>query len=173
MENDIDAIHPGHGFLSERVDFARACKDRSIIFIGPTPEQLDIFGDKMAAKRLATKAGVPTVPGSKSPVAGLSAAEKVAGEIGCPVILKASFGGGGRGMCVVDRAEELKSALAEAKREAAAAFGRDTVFIERRVKRAKYIKVQIRRRRTRRAHTSLGAKLLGPTSTSESCRGGA
>jgi len=143
IENDVDAIHPGYGFLSERADFARACKDRGIIFVGPTPEQLDMFGDKMAAKRLATEAGVPTVPGSKSPVAGLSAAEKVAGEIGYPVILKASFGGGGRGMRVVERAEGLKSALAEAKREAGAAFGRDEVFIERRVNRAKHIEVQV------------------------------
>ena len=82
VENAIDAIHPGYGFLSERADFARACKDHGIIFIGPTPEQLDMFGDKMAAKRLATEAGVTIVPGSKSPVAGLSAAEKVAGERG-------------------------------------------------------------------------------------------
>ena len=143
IENEVDAIHPGYGFLSERADFARACNDRGIIFVGPTPEQLDMFGDKMAAKRLAIEAGVATVPGSKSPVTGLSAAEKVAGEIGYPIILKASFGGGGRGMRVVERSEDLKSALEEAKREAGAAFGRDAVFIERRVNRAKHIEVQV------------------------------
>ena len=143
IENEVDAIHPGYGFLSERADLARACNDRGIIFVGPTPEQLDMFGDKMAAKRLAIEAGVATVPGSKSPVTGLSAAEKVAGEIGYPIILKASFGGGGRGMRVVSSADEIAESYKRARSEAGSSFGNDAVFVERLIERARHIEVQV------------------------------
>ena len=141
--NGVDAIHPGYGFLSERADFARACAERDITFVGPTAKHLDAFGDKTASKRLAAGTGVPTVPGSDGPVHGTAAAKRAANAIGYPVMLKASFGGGGRGMRAVDRPEDLGSALEEARREAGAAFGRDEVFIERRVSRAKHIEVQV------------------------------
>ena len=138
-----DAIHPGYGFLSERPDFARACAAHGITFVGPSPEALDAFGDKMAAKRLARQVGVPTVPGSDGTVTGIAAAQRTARAIGYPVIVKASFGGGGRGMRVVERPADLREAVTVAAREAQAAFGRAEVFIERRVSRAKHIEVQI------------------------------
>ena len=141
--NGVDAIHPGYGFLSERADFARACAESHITFVGPSAEHLDAFGDKTASKRLAETTGVPTVPGSDGPVKGTAAAKRAADAIGYPVMLKASFGGGGRGMRAVDRPEDLASALEAARREAGAAFGRDEVFIERRVLRAKHIEVQV------------------------------
>ncbi|MDB5357495.1 MAG: pyruvate carboxylase [Phycisphaerales bacterium] len=142
-EHGVDAIHPGYGFLAENADLARACQEAGIVFIGPTPELLAEFGDKTAAKRLAKKAQVPTLPGTEH---GLTKAEdirKAAQEIGYPVIIKASFGGGGRGMRVVKTAAELMPLLEEAQREAGAAFGRGEVFVERYISRAKHIEVQI------------------------------
>ena len=136
-------FNPGYGFLSERADFARACAAQGVTFVGPAPEHLDVFGDKTASKKLAREAGVPTIPGSDGPVAGPAAAARAAEAVGYPVILKASYGGGGRGMRVVEEPDGLASALAEARREAGAAFGRDEVFIERRVERAKHIEVQV------------------------------
>src|SRR5439155_1263958 len=120
----VDAIHPGYGFLSENADFARACDLAGITFIGPTPKQLDAFGDKVASKRLAIKAKVPTVPGTEDAVATLADVRAAAKDVGFPIIIKASFGGGGRGMRVVQNAEELAGKLEEAQREAGAAFGR-------------------------------------------------
>ena len=95
-----DAIHPGYGFLSERADFARACAAQGLTFVGPTPAQLDAFGDKVTSKRLARAEGLPTLPGSDGAVSGLAAARRAAAAVGYPVMLKASFGGGGRGMRV-------------------------------------------------------------------------
>ena len=143
QRHQIDAIHPGYGFLSERAEFARACAERGITFVGPAPEHLDVFGDKMASKQLARRLGVPTVPGSDGPVAGPKAARQAADRVGYPVMLKASFGGGGRGMRVVSRPRDLETALGEARREAGAAFGREEVFVERHVARAKHIEVQV------------------------------
>ena len=142
-EHGADAIHPGYGFLSENADLARACADNGIAFIGPRPEQLDAFGDKTAAKRLAKQANVPTVPGTEHGVTDPQAVGRAAQEIGYPVIIKASFGGGGRGMRVVNSPEELIPRLEEATREAGAAFGRGEVFVERYVRRAKHIEVQV------------------------------
>ncbi len=141
--NDVDAIHPGYGFLSENAEFARACVAAGITFVGPTPEQLDAFGDKIASKAMARAAGVPIVPGTERAVADLSDVRAAAQEIGFPVIIKASFGGGGRGMRVVQNADELAGKLEEAQREAMAAFGRADVFVERFVHRAKHIEAQI------------------------------
>ena len=141
--HEVDAIHPGYGFLSERAEFARACAENDITFVGPTPEQLDVFGDKMASKQLAQGLGVPTVPGSDGAVAGPAAARRAARTVGYPVMLKASFGGGGRGMRVVTRPADLENALGEARREAGAAFGREEVFVERHVAHAKHIEVQV------------------------------
>ncbi len=137
-----DAIHPGYGFLSERPELARACEAAGIIFVGPSAELLDRFGDKTEAKKLADAANVPTIPGTdaiKDPKKVIAAAKR----IGFPVILKASFGGGGRGMRVVLKEEDLLSKLEEAQREAGAAFGRPEVFVEKYIRRAKHIEVQI------------------------------
>lgn len=139
----VDAIHPGYGFLSENADLARACRDNGIEFVGPTAEMLEMFGDKTAAKRLADQAGVATVPGTEHGLKDLKAVQKAAKDVGYPIIIKASFGGGGRGMRVVEKPEELAGKLEEAQREAGAAFGRSEVFVERYIKRAKHIEVQI------------------------------
>ena len=106
-QNGVDAIHPGYGFLSENAAFARLCAERGFTFIGPRPEQLDAFGDKVASKRLARKVGVPTVPGSDAVVTTLAGARKAAKTAGYPVMVKASFGGGGRGMRMVERPADL------------------------------------------------------------------
>jgi pyruvate carboxylase len=143
LEHGVDAIHPGYGFLSENAGLARACVENGITFIGPTSDILDTFGDKTAAKKLAKKANVPTLPGTEDALSDLAEVRKAAKEIGYPVIIKASFGGGGRGMRVVKTADELAGKLEEAQREAGAAFGRPEVFVERYIARAKHIEVQI------------------------------
>jgi pyruvate carboxylase len=142
-EKEVDAIHPGYGFLSENPALARACDRAGITFIGPSAELLDLLGDKTAARRLAQEAGIPVVPGTEKAVRNPRQAEKIAAEIGFPLIIKAAFGGGGRGMRVVERAADFAGRLEEARREAAAAFGNDAVFIERFVRRARHIEVQI------------------------------
>ena len=138
-----DAVHPGYGFLSESAEFARRLEAAGVRFVGPTPEQLDTFGDKTAAKRLATEAGVPTVPGTETAVESDEAALAAATAIGFPVIVKASFGGGGRGMRVVHSAGDLLARIGEARREAEAAFGRAEVFLERYIPRVKHLEVQV------------------------------
>ncbi len=142
-EKGVDAIHPGYGFLSENPALPRACKRAGITFVGPSAELLDLLGDKTAARRLAEKAGIPRVPGTPEAVTNPKQAGKAAEAIGYPLIIKAAFGGGGRGMRVVDRAEDFAGKLEEARRESAAAFGNDAVFLERFVRRAKHIEVQI------------------------------
>ena len=139
----VDAIHPGYGFLSENADFAQACREVGILFVGPTPEMLRTFGDKLAAKRIAKQAGVATIPGTDEPVLPGPALKKAAAEVGFPLILKASFGGGGRGMRVVEKAAELEPKLEEAMREAGGAFGNPAVFLERYIRRARHIEVQV------------------------------
>ncbi len=138
-----DAIHPGYGFLAESAALARACEEAGIRFVGPTIEQLEVFGDKTAAKRVAEKAGVPTIPGSAQAVERGDDARALAQRIGYPLMIKASFGGGGRGMRVVQGPDDLDHKLDEAQREAGAAFGRPDVFLERYIPRAKHIEVQI------------------------------
>src|SRR5262245_4792244 len=138
-----DAIHPGYGFLSENADFARACTAAGITFVGPTPEQLEAFGDKVASKQLARANGVPIVPGMDEAASGLEQVRAASDAVGYPVIIKASFGGGGRGMRVVQSADQLAEKVEEASREAGAAFGRSEVFVERFIRRAKHIEVQI------------------------------
>jgi pyruvate carboxylase len=139
----VDAIHPGYGFLSENANFARACRDAGITFIGPPPDVLELFGDKVAARKLAIESGLPVLPGTDGPVKPGPSLKKEAKRIGFPLIMKASFGGGGRGMRVVHKAEELEGLLEEARREAGSAFGNDAVFLERYVPRAKHIEVQV------------------------------
>jgi pyruvate carboxylase len=142
-EKGVDAIHPGYGFLSENPALPRACERAGIAFIGPSADLLELLGDKTAARRLAAKAGIPVVPGTEEPVTDPKRAEKIARRIGFPLIVKAAFGGGGRGMRVVDSAAEFRGRLEEATREAAAAFGNGAVFLERFVRRARHIEVQI------------------------------
>jgi pyruvate carboxylase len=142
-EKQVDAIHPGYGFLSENPAFARACQKAGITFVGPDPELLDLLGDKIAARRLAQNAGVPVVPGTKKAIQGTDAARKAAKSIGFPLIAKASFGGGGRGMRVIRSAAELEGRLEEASREAAGAFGDGAIFLEKYIERARHIEVQV------------------------------
>lgn len=142
-EKGVEAIHPGYGFLSENANFARACQRAGIIFVGPRPELLDMMGDKTAARALAQKIGVPTLPGTEEPVTDRDAALKVAKTIGFPLIIKAAFGGGGRGMRVVQKAGDLSALLDEAQGEAERAFGNPAVFLEKYIPRAKHIEVQI------------------------------
>jgi pyruvate carboxylase len=142
-EKGITLIHPGYGFLSENADFARACRAAGLTFIGPDPEMLDAMGDKVSARALATKVHVPTLPGTGEPVTDRAEALRVAREIGFPLIIKAAFGGGGRGMRVVQKESELDNLLDQAQTEAGNAFGNPAVFLERFVGRAKHIEVQI------------------------------
>jgi pyruvate carboxylase len=142
-EHGVDAIHPGYGFLSENAELARQCAANGITFIGPTPEQLESFGDKTAAKRLALQTDVPTVPGTETALTDHDEIKDAAKKIGYPLMIKASFGGGGRGMRVVRSADELMPRLEECQREAGAAFGRPEVFLERYIDRAKHIEVQL------------------------------
>jgi len=142
-EKDVDAIHPGYGFLSENPALPRACEHAGITFIGPDAGLLELLGDKRAARQLAQRAGIPTVPGTDDPISDPKQAERVARHIGFPLIVKAAFGGGGRGMRVVRTAAEFPELLAEARREAGAAFGNDAVFLERYVEHARHVEVQI------------------------------
>jgi pyruvate carboxylase len=142
-EKGVDMIHPGYGFLSENAKFAKACADAGIAFVGPRPQLLELMGDKVAARALTQKLKVPTLPGTEDPVSNRKVALKVAAEIGFPLIIKAAFGGGGRGMRVVQKAGDLDSLLDEAQGEAERAFGNAAVFLEKYIGRAKHIEVQV------------------------------
>jgi pyruvate carboxylase len=142
-ENQVDAIHPGYGFLSENVDFARRCKEEGIIFVGPRVEAMLQLGDKVAAKKVARATGVPLIQDSKKDLLSIEDALQEAETIGYPVMLKAAAGGGGRGMRVVHDAEKMQMAFVNAKSEALKAFGDDTMFIEKFVDNPKHIEVQI------------------------------
>lgn len=142
-EKGVDMIHPGYGFLSENAEFAKACQEAGITFVGPRPELLKLMGDKVAARALAQKVKVPTLPGTEDPIEERSEALRVAKEIGFPLIIKAAFGGGGRGMRVVEKAADLANLLDEARNEAGRAFGNPAVFLEKYIPRAKHIEVQV------------------------------
>jgi pyruvate carboxylase len=141
--HEVDAIHPGYGFLAENPALARACAKAGLIFVGPTPELLEILGDKTAARRLAATAGVPVLPGTEKSISSIAEAKKIASDIGYPVIVKAAMGGGGRGMRVVQDETQLAARLEEAQGEAKSAFGDPSVFLEKFLPRAKHIEVQI------------------------------
>nr|XP_061808116.1 biotin carboxylase 1-like [Nerophis lumbriciformis] len=143
VEIGADAIHPGYGFLSENADFAEICAKRGVIFIGPTPEAMRVMGSKIASRRRMIEAGVPVVPGGQDPLASLEDAESAAAEIGYPVMLKASAGGGGKGMRRVMKASELASAYRAARSEAMASFGDDQVFVEKYVVNPRHIEIQV------------------------------
>lgn len=138
-----DAIHPGFGFLSENADFAEACESAKIIFIGPSPESIRLFGDKISAKELVKRAGGPTIPGYQGDDQSEETLIKKISEIGLPVIVKAAGGGGGRGLRVVKSIETAREAIQSARREAGSAFGSEKVFLEKYLNRAKHIEFQI------------------------------
>ncbi|HCH64957.1 MAG: acetyl-CoA carboxylase biotin carboxylase subunit [Deltaproteobacteria bacterium] len=138
-----DAVHPGYGFLAENIGFARALKSHGITFIGPDPEHLAMFGDKLSAKAAARAAGVPLLPGSAGAVSDADEAATVAAEVGYPVLLKAAFGGGGKGMRVARDESELRRSFGITSNEAEAAFGNGAVFIERFLERPRHVEVQV------------------------------
>jgi pyruvate carboxylase len=142
-QNNVDAIHPGYGFLSENPALARACRDAGIIFCGPPPEILEKLGDKIEARAIAAQAGVPILAGSPKPLLGADDALAMAEKLGYPVLLKAAKGGGGRGMRVVNEPGELPAALEQAQRESQAAFGSSDVFLEKYIQRPRHIEVQL------------------------------
>ncbi|MBN2645159.1 MAG: acetyl-CoA carboxylase biotin carboxylase subunit [Desulfuromonadaceae bacterium] len=140
---DADAIHPGYGFLSENAEFAEICNNCGLTFIGPTAENMRLMGDKISARQTVTAAGVPILPGTKSGVPSVDEAIKIAGEIGYPVIIKATAGGGGRGMKIVHAPTSLPNAFAAARSEAQAGFGNPEVYIEKYCERPRHVEIQI------------------------------
>jgi pyruvate carboxylase len=143
LRYEVGAIHPGYGFLAENPQLAWACQRAGIIFVGPRPEILEQLGDKLQARHIAQKAGVPVLPGGEKPVTANADARTFARTLGYPVIIKAAMGGGGRGMRVATSADRLDDALEQARREAGAAFGNPAVFLEKYLPRARHIEVQV------------------------------
>jgi acetyl-CoA carboxylase biotin carboxylase subunit len=143
MISGVDAVHPGIGFLSENATFADMVEQHGLVFIGPSAEHIRLMGDKVRAKEAATEIGLPIVPGSAGAIEDAAEAIAVAKEIGFPVLLKAAAGGGGRGMKVAHRAEELPQALATCRAEALAAFGDDTVYLEKLLVQPRHIELQV------------------------------
>ncbi len=140
---ECDAVHPGYGFLSENADFAQACTNANIIFIGPSAEHIALFGDKIASKNAMKDVGVPVLPGTDEPLATYQEGESFAKEIGYPIIIKAAFGGGGRGMRIVHDAKDFKKSFDDAQSESRKFFGRDEVFIERYLQNPRHIEIQV------------------------------
>ncbi|MBK9315029.1 MAG: acetyl-CoA carboxylase biotin carboxylase subunit [Acidobacteria bacterium] len=142
-KSGAEAIHPGYGFLSEREWFARAVEEAGLTFIGPSPASIELMGDKVNAREAAVKAGAPIVPGTTQPLMDFGDAQKVAGEIGYPVMLKAAAGGGGKGMRIVQSHEEMNAAFSMASEEARSAFGDPSVYIEKYIERPRHIEIQV------------------------------
>src|SRR6185295_3864705 len=138
-----DAVHPGYGFLAERAEFAAACERAGIAFIGPRSETITLMGEKTSARRAATEAGVPVVPGTLQPVAGIEAIRAEAARIGFPLMLKAAAGGGGKGLRLVKSEAELESAADRARSEAQNAFGDGSLYLEKAITRARHIEIQV------------------------------
>ena len=141
--SDVEAIHPGYGFLAENTEFARICQECGLTFIGPPVEAMELLGDKVRARELACQAGVPVVPGSEGVIENASDAMSLANKIGYPVIVKAVAGGGGRGMRVVHNDMNLRSALSSAQAEAKAAFGNGNVYLEKLIVEPRHVEVQV------------------------------
>ena len=139
----VDAIHPGYGLLSENADFARACTKADIVFIGPSPEVIERMGDKASAREAAEQAGVPVVPGSNGVLDSVEAAQRVAEELGYPVLIKASGGGGGIGMALVKKPEKLARAFQSCQDRGASSFGNADVYMEKYIESPRHIEVQI------------------------------
>ncbi len=140
---DVEAVHPGYGFLAENIDFAQICRDCGLTFIGPPPEAMQLLGDKVRARELASKAKVFTVPGSDSAVEGEDQAIKLANKLGYPVMIKAAAGGGGRGMRVAHNDVSFRSAFAAARAEAEAAFGNGSLYLEKFIVEPRHVEVQV------------------------------
>lgn len=140
---NVDGVHPGYGFLSENASFARKLKEAGIILIGPSPEAMDVMGDKLSAKHAARKYNIPMVPGTEGAVSDVEEAIRTAKEVGLPVLIKASAGGGGKGMRIVEKIEELPEQMERAISEAVSAFGNGEVFIERYVAGPRHIEIQV------------------------------
>ncbi|SCM76475.1 acetyl-CoA carboxylase, biotin carboxylase subunit [uncultured Pleomorphomonas sp.] len=143
LKTGVDAVHPGYGFLAENAAFARAVEAAGLVFVGPTPEAIELLGDKVEARKVAASAGVPTVPGSDGRIDDIGAAETVIARTGFPVMIKAAAGGGGRGIRVVGDLEEFRRLFPQASSEAKAAFGDGGLYVEKLVERARHIEVQI------------------------------
>jgi acetyl-CoA carboxylase biotin carboxylase subunit len=142
-KTNAEAIHPGYGFLAENADFAAAVSQAGLVFIGPPAHAMRIMGSKTSARRAAVDAGVPIVPGTVEPIGSIAEAERLAEKFGYPVMLKASAGGGGKGMRLVTTAKELRSAFDNAKSEAAGAFGDDSLYLEKAIDRPRHIEIQV------------------------------
>jgi len=140
---NADAIHPGYGFLAENADFAEICRSSGLAFVGPSPDAISAMGDKALAKETMRKAGVPVVPGSNGVIDTLKSAKELAQEIGYPVIIKATAGGGGRGMRIVHNAEDLENAFHTAGHEAEKAFGNSSVYMEKYIEQPRHVEIQI------------------------------
>src|SRR5262245_46617622 len=138
-----EAVHPGYGFLAENAEFARACEDGGLVFVGPRSETIAALGEKTAARRLAVEAGVPVVPGTLQPVSGPEAARAEAEKLGLPVMLKAAAGGGGKGLRLVARAEDLPAACERASSEALSAFGDGSLYVEKALERPRHVEIQV------------------------------
>ncbi|SFI61301.1 pyruvate carboxylase [Thermoflavimicrobium dichotomicum] len=141
--NQVDAIHPGYGFLAENAEFAKRCEEEGIIFIGPSPDLIHKFGDKVEARNMAVNAGIPVIPGTEEPIESVEDAIQFAKEFGYPIIIKGVSGGGGRGMRIVRSEDELQEAIERAQSEARSAFGNAKVYLERYLEKPKHIEVQI------------------------------
>jgi len=139
----VDAIHPGYGFLAENAKFAQVCKDYNIKFLGPSPEIIEAMGDKSTAKENMKKAGVPIIPGSEGLLSNFKEAIEIAKEIGYPVILKATAGGGGRGMRLVWKEEDMETAFLQASQEAGAAFGNPGLYLEKYIQNPRHVEIQV------------------------------
>lgn len=137
------AVHPGYGFLAENADFSRACAENGLVFIGPSPEAIDMMGDKNVARETMKSIGVPTVPGSDGIIETVEQAARFADEVGYPVLIKASAGGGGKGMRVVESPDQIEAAFVAAKTEAGAAFANDEVYLEKYLLRPRHIEIQL------------------------------
>lgn len=142
-KHGADAIHPGYGFLSENEEFVRRCDEEGILFIGPTAETMIVMGDKIMARKQMIKAGVPVVPGTQDSISDIAEVRRVCAEIGFPVMLKASMGGGGKGMRLITKEEEIEEAFETARSEAFSSFGDDTVYLEKYVEEPRHIEFQV------------------------------
>ena len=142
-QTGADAIHPGYGFLSENAAFAQKCEDNGVIFIGPTPDAIHTMGDKLEAKRAVRKFNVPMIPGTEGSVTDVAEAKRLAVEIGLPVLIKASAGGGGKGMRIVEKIEDFEEQMKRAVSEATSAFGDGSVFVEKYATSPRHIEIQI------------------------------
>jgi acetyl-CoA carboxylase, biotin carboxylase subunit len=143
LDSGAQAVHPGYGFLSERAPFIRKVREAGLVFIGPSAEAVEAMGDKTAARRRVTEAGVPVVPGTQEGLSDAAAARRVAGEIGYPVLLKAAAGGGGKGMRIVRGESEIEAAFTAAGNEARSAFGDDSVYLEKYLEGPRHIEIQV------------------------------